>query len=132
MKVVQETKDCMAENFVWNEHGFPSKDNCSELAEEKRLRAIGKGGVPKATGLNVGVSRYNYSNSSISVFGIARPLVYVYSPYRSGYGSYYSTYYRNRSHYTHRDFSSHRPPSVSSEFSHGRERMHRDFKNAYR
>jgi len=134
MGVINDVNACKAGNLAWNDHGFPSSDNCSELAEEKRLKAIGKGEVPKSTGLNVGVDRYNYSNSSVSIFGRARPLVYVYSPYRYGsvYGSYYPTYYRNRNYYTHRDYSSHRPLSVSSEFSHGRERMHRDFKNAHK
>jgi len=135
MKVVQSVKDCMAENKVWNEHGFPSKENCSNLAEEKRNRAIGKGGVPKSAGLGVGSGRKTAKGGSYTDVVVVRssPWAYVpvYSPY--GYRSYgaYGTYSYRR-HYTHRDYSTHRPPSVSSEFSHGRERMHNDFKNAHR
>lgn len=131
MKVIQSVKDCKAENSVWNEHGFPSKENCSVLAEKKRKQAIGKGSnsVPKSTGLNIGTGRYNYTGSNILIVEKRRPLVYVYSPYRY---SGYSSYYRGRNYYSHRSFSTHRPLSVRSEFGYGRERMHNDFKNAHR
>ncbi len=137
MKVIQSAKDCMAENHVWNEHGFPSKENCSELAEEKRLKAIGKGGVPKSAGLDVSSGRRTTgSGSSYTKVVVVRssPWAYVpvYSPYRYRSYSTYGTYSYRRHYTTHRDYSTHRPPSVSAEFKHGRERMHRDFKDARR